>query len=489
MNLQFTSLRQRILLPTLLAAAMVALVVAIASYLAAHNFASQESQSRFAAIRRVVEESSFPLTGNVLNLLSSLTGAHWMTVDPQGTVIEYSTGSPAALMQNGISTSQMKNKEITSLRISDHPEYLRLEGVDYQVMRIKALKTRNASATNHEVIVLANDLQRKKILYQAAATPLLTGFSTILLLTSITWFLTERLISRIHRLQVQVENIAAGDFSVRIPPSSKDELGSLANSVGFMTEQLQSMWQALRQRHGQELLHQISSGLAHNLRNTLTGARMAVELVQRQLTRQARSLASKQALDTVSNAEVLGQAQQGLASSSEQMEQAESYVQRLLLASRGQQTLAQPAPIRDCLEGIRHGLQTSAQHRDIALDWTYADDLRHQSVSDGPTLVSAVSNLVWNALEAGKHVSVHASITESNVCQIQVSDDGPGPDPNVLQNMFAPFVSTKPEGLGLGLSVVRRSAETLQGDVQWTRIKDRTIFSFHFPTHPTEIAK
>ena len=68
--------------------------------------------------------------------------------------------------------------------------------------------------------------------------------------------------------------------------------------------------------------------------------------------------------------------------------------------------------------------------------------------------------------------------------RIDVADDGPGPPAEVAATLFEPLVTTKPEGIGLGLSVVKRSAESLGGDVQWRRQDGRTVFSFVFPAIP-----
>jgi C4-dicarboxylate-specific signal transduction histidine kinase len=77
-------------------------------------------------------------------------------------------------------------------------------------------------------------------------------------------------------------------------------------------------------------------------------------------------------------------------------------------------------------------------------------------------------NLLKNAIEAlspGNSVQITTCIEESQAC-IEVSDDGPGLDPDAESTLFQPFSTTKgTQGTGLGLAVSRRLARTLGGDL------------------------
>jgi signal transduction histidine kinase len=179
---------------------------------------------------------------------------------------------------------------------------------------------------------------------------------------------------------------------------------------------------------------------------------------------------------------------EGLRIAIEQLDQAEDYVRRLLLVSKGKQDVDRPATVSESLKGIIGSLDNSARHLGVALQWSIDNDAAGARVADGPTLTSAVTNLVWNAIQAGKQVSVdvtiesvHASGTDQDMIRIDVLDDGPGPSPDVADTLFEPLVTTKPEGLGLGLPLVKRAAESLGGEVKWHRRDAHTLFSLTFP--------
>ncbi len=76
-----------------------------------------------------------------------------------------------------------------------------------------------------------------------------------------------------------------------------------------------------------------------------------------------------------------------------------------------------------------------------------------------------------NAIEAagpGGEVSLEAFAENGDVV-IEVSDTGPGPPPEVAETLFEPFVTSKPEGVGLGLALAQQVAIEHGGQLAWTR--------------------
>jgi two-component system sensor kinase FixL len=80
-----------------------------------------------------------------------------------------------------------------------------------------------------------------------------------------------------------------------------------------------------------------------------------------------------------------------------------------------------------------------------------------------------VINLVRNALEAmqagEQHELTVATRANDGMVEITVSDTGPGLPSEVAERLFQPFVTTKPAGLGLGLSICREIVEAHAGRI------------------------
>jgi len=87
---------------------------------------------------------------------------------------------------------------------------------------------------------------------------------------------------------------------------------------------------------------------------------------------------------------------------------------------------------------------------------------------DPVQLQQVLINLTLNALDA---VSISTSEREAAIrtvrnngdVEVHVSDTGPGLAPEVQQRLFEPFFSTKPHGLGMGLTIVRSIVERHNG--------------------------
>ena len=111
---------------------------------------------------------------------------------------------------------------------------------------------------------------------------------------------------------------------------------------------------------------------------------------------------------------------------------------------------------------------------------------------DRVELQQVVLNLVLNALEAisaltegPRELQIVTSRTESDHALIAVRDTGPGLAPAAQENLFKAFHTTKPNGLGLGLSICRSIVESRGGRMWASANAPRgAVFQFTLPVHP-----
>jgi signal transduction histidine kinase len=444
------------MLPLLSVAILAAVAVAVISYWLGDRWAQQQTASRYAAISQSLAEPTFPLTPAIVRLLADLTETELITLTGNSQIVASSldlTGNDSLnpLLDNlqaasGKEANQAKRSLTESITIS---------GRSYRIAMFDRRGIRpEADQANRVAVLFAEDALRATRI-RAAGLPLVTGLSTILLLASVTLSLAGRLVGRLTKLQRQVDRIAEGDFEGAIEEGPRDEIGRLGSAVKHMRGQLKQMWQTLQRQQGSKLLHQIAGGLAHQLRNSITGARMAVELHQRRCDHDDDG---------------------GLSVALGQLEQTEDYVRRLLLVAAGQQDEDRPGSVSTCLQDIQSNLAATADHLRVTLHWHVSDETSGHQVRDTPSLAAAVTNLVLNAMQAASDVEVRVNLDRPDRLRIEVVDNGPGPSQDVSEQIFEPFVTSKPEGLGLGLPLVKRSAERLGGRVEWDRDLGKTRF-------------
>ena len=107
-------------------------------------------------------------------------------------------------------------------------------------------------------------------------------------------------------------------------------------------------------------------------------------------------------------------------------------------------------------------------------------------------LCGALMNLLQNSLQAvgqGAKVRLAMAVSgdNSSLLIISVCDNGPGVPPQLLPDLFEPFITGRPEGNGLGLAVVQAVAASHQGTVAYQRAeKGGACFTLSLPIHQSE---
>ena len=73
-----------------------------------------------------------------------------------------------------------------------------------------------------------------------------------------------------------------------------------------------------------------------------------------------------------------------------------------------------------------------------------------------------------------------AAVGNGERASLKVSDDGPGIAEDVRDNIFQPFFTTRADGAGLGLAIVRKLAEANAGSVDFETKEGETSFIVSF---------
>jgi signal transduction histidine kinase len=126
-----------------------------------------------------------------------------------------------------------------------------------------------------------------------------------------------------------------------------------------------------------------------------------------------------------------------------------------------------------------------ARRSSVIVQTQFADDLSPVA-GDRVQLQQVVLNLVMNAIEAmsstaerARELVIATRNVDADQVQVTVEDSGIGVDPNTINKIFDSFYTTKPGGMGMGLSI-SRSILQAHGGRLWATVNDDPDTSFHF---------
>ena len=150
-------------------------------------------------------------------------------------------------------------------------------------------------------------------------------------------------------------------------------------------------------------------------------------------------------------------------------------------------TQRHPEEIRKLIEEAAPLALLGARERGIRTTFDFGETEGWVMV-DGVQIQQVLINLMRNAMEAmqdspGKDLVVSLRSAADRMLVVAVSDSGPGISPEIAGQLFQPFVTTKPGGMGIGLSISRRIIESHGGTIEMKpSISGGASFTFTLPT-------
>jgi len=453
-------IRIQLLLP------MVSIVVlAIVLATAASTYLSVAGARRRQAeqLRRVVAtltEASFPLSETVLKQMSGLSGGQFVLLDDRQAVVHSTIplGRPDLEVLRQIRGE--RSLDLFSRNVVE------LTGRAYFADLVPVAARRRASHPRSLIVLYPQD--RWWAVARQAAYPILSGGAVAVLVGMLVSMpLAGRFVRPIKALGDQAMAIADGSFQPLDVPRRNDEIADLTLLINRMTDRLSRYETEVRRNEQLRILGQLGAGMAHQMRNAATGARMAIELHQRRAAE-------------ASEVETLGTALR-------QLRLMESHLQRFITLARAEPVPHEPVALERVLDEVLELVRPACDHAKIRLGARYPDrPVRVEG--DAHALGQLLTNLVFNAIHAvGSEVEsageIRLELERSDAARaiLCVKDSGPGPGADVAGNLFEPFVTDKPDGTGLGLYLARQVAEAHGGTIRWERRESMTCFVVELP--------
>ncbi len=462
-------LRYQIMVP--MAAVMLLAVIFVEGVGALLSVRDTESKiaGQIHEVARIAAEANFPLTAPVLQQMKALSGAELVVVDKSGNTL--ATSGPT--LDASTRAQESTPREATDLVGSNRVE---LDGRSFFHTIVATRPATGNGGGNARLHILFPEEDYQRAWQREVYPPMVFIVVALPIVLILSHFTASKIAARVGRLHQQVDRIARGEFHEMALPQGDDEIRSLAGAVNRMATMLAGYEQEVRRTERMRTLAHLGGGIAHQLRNSATGCAMAVDLHADECP--------------------LGAASETLAVAKRQLRLMEEYIQRFLQLGKTSETPAmQSVDLAALVDDLVPLVAPSARHAGVELVWQSPDGSFTIS-GNTERLSQTIINLLVNAIEAAAHgdsrsgsvarVAIKIVPKLPNRIVLSVADSGSGPSEAVQQNLFEPFVTGKPDGVGLGLSVAREIVEDHGGQLSWHRDSNMTHFTVELPTKIAE---
>jgi two-component system nitrogen regulation sensor histidine kinase NtrY len=275
----------------------------------------------------------------------------------------------------------------------------------------------------------------------------------ILLAIALSLWIAARVSRPIEQLAGAAEEVAGGNWDVRVAVHGRDEVGVLAQSFNHMTAQLVSQRERLVQTERVAAWRELARRLAHELKNPLFPLQLTVEnlirareLPEAEFDEVFRESTATLGMEIANLKTIIGRFSDFSKMPKPELERidARDVVERV-------RALYEPASSAACRSN-----KGEAEAAKIRFEVQLADEPMPLD-ADAELLHRALSNLVLNAMDAlpqGGTLTLGAQL-QGEMVEFRVADTGEGITPEECERLFTPYYTTKEHGTGLGLAIVQ----------------------------------
>lgn len=282
--------------------------------------------------------------------------------------------------------------------------------------------------------------------------------------------LSGQLTKPLSLIQTGLKKISRGDMKTKVPVTSRDEIGSLANAYNNMVIQLEEAQKELVKAERESAWKEMAQQVAHEIKNPLTPMKLNLQHLQRQLeSNPDKALELKPLIEKTAN-NIIGQ-----------IESLNKIASDFSKFAQPMQEPKEPVELAGLLESVsdlyNHEITL---HLDIQIP---GKSVMVHAVKD--ELRRVFVNLIKNAIEACDNEHAYIKILlekNSESVLVKITDNGSGIDEEDHDKIFVPKFSTKSSGTGLGLAISKKIVEAHDGKIWFkSRKGEGTDFFVELP--------
>ena len=430
-------LHYRILIPFALVALVATAATAYVALLVAVRAVESRVQGQILNAAMLVSQGDFSSNATILRSVKSISGADVISFDASGSVLASTIDRPDDPLVRTVIDGALKGPAI-----DDEGAVLRqieCDGPCYVAYRRVPLN----SGTIVGVVATASELRAATRTVSRAI--IIAALLSLTAMIVVSQFVAQRVSKPLAELVGFARDVSDGTAHRRAP-AGDDEIGQLGAAFNDMLDRIEHSRKALIQSEKLGLAGLMAARVAHDIRNPLSSIKMQTQLLKQRVTGAAESKVIAAVLHDIGTVEAV--------------------IRDLLEVARPGAVRLKAESLNDIVKDVIDQLSLQLTYRKIVVDMDLATALPPMSL-DAERFKGALLNVIVNAADAmpsGGTLSVRTHRSGSTVV-IEVCDDGVGIDPAVIDRVFDPFVSTKRDGIGLGLVNTKAVVESHGGTV------------------------
>ncbi len=257
----------------------------------------------------------------------------------------------------------------------------------------------------------------------------------------------ERLTRPISELTEATKKVSSGDLNIKLEPKETGEVGDLIEAFNKMISDLDESRKNLAKIEREQAWKEMAKQVAHEIKNPLTPMKLSLQHLQFLYKENRKEFAR-----------IFGKVSTTLI---EQIEALTKITNEFSHFAR----MPERKIIRCNLEEIlKEVIALFSSQTEI--EFEFLKNEKFLVNADKEELKRVFINLIKNSVQANSNKIKIKLYKDANYCFINIEDNGAGIPEEVLDKIFDPNFSTKTEGTGLGLPIVKRILNDINGSIE-----------------------
>jgi two-component system nitrogen regulation sensor histidine kinase NtrY len=434
-----------------------------------------EVKSKLGSEKELTIESNGNLIEFILQKFAKVFVTDINLYDPNGILL----GSSRAKVFNiGLLSEQMNPDAFHDMKFSNKSEFIHDEKIGnlsyasaYQPLFNENKK--HLGYVNLQHFAQQNDFENQIQLFLVA---IINVFILLLAISIILSIIISRWVTAPLRLiQVNFSNLKLGSENQPIVYDREDEIGALVKNYNQKLIELENAAIQLAQNERESAWREMAKQVAHEIKNPLTPMKLSIQQLLR--VYDPNNPSSAEMLKKVANSMI---------------EQIDALTKIANEFSNFAKMPKQQIEKIELIALIDSVLEVYKQDSKLNFKFVHKDE-NVQILADKDQLIRVFNNLLSNAVQSipdNRKGEIHIVLSDNNdlTYSIAIIDNGCGISEDKIKNIFIPYFTTKTNGTGLGLAMVKQIVESINGTISFvSKENEGTTFTLKLPNFESSI--